>query len=207
MMGAGVDYGYLWQRGWSYLGSERITGYWASGNGGQYIIVLPDNGMVAVFTGGNYNSTLANQPFELLVDCILPAFFDRSSLEVASLTSEEMQRLAGTYTLDFDPSATSTIFVDGDQLRLVSPLDETIDLSSTLPRFLHRRITTRPPDIRVRRKSPRRDLPTHCLRRFPEIRTRQAVTESMSGPRHGDYAGGVIQLLVRVVRVHPPPRG
>jgi CubicO group peptidase (beta-lactamase class C family) len=135
MLGAGVDYGYLWQRGWSYLGSERITGYWASGNGGQYIIVLPDNGMVAVFTGGNYNSTLASQPFELLVDYILPAFFDRSSLEVASLTSEEIQRLVGTYTLDFDPSATSTIFVDDDQLRLISPLDETIDLVAHSPVF------------------------------------------------------------------------
>ena len=135
MAGAGVDYGYLWQRGWSYIGGERVTAYWASGNGGQYIIVLPDNGMVAIFTGGNYNSPLANQPFGLLVDYILPAFFQPPSLEVTSLTAEEMQRLVGTYALDFEPSATSTIHIDGDRLRLISPDDETIDLVAHSPTF------------------------------------------------------------------------
>ena len=135
MVGAGVDYGYLWQRGWSYIGGERVTAYWASGNGGQYIIVLPDNGMVAIFTGGNYNSPLANQPFGLLVDYILPAFFQPPSLEVTSLTAEEMQRLVGTYALDFEPSATSTIHIDGDRLRLISPDDETIDLVAHSPTF------------------------------------------------------------------------
>jgi len=128
MVGAGVDYGYLWQRGWSYLGKERVTGYWASGNGGQYIIVLPDNGMVAVFTGGNFNSPLASQPFDLLVRYILPAFFPNPALEVVELTTGEMRRLTGTYGLDFEPSATSTVYLDGDRLRLISPEDETIDL-------------------------------------------------------------------------------
>jgi CubicO group peptidase (beta-lactamase class C family) len=135
MVGAGVDYGYLWQRGWSYIGAKRVTGYWASGNGGQYIIVLPDNGMVVVFTGGNYNSPLASQPFDLLVSYILPAFFHSQPLEVIALTTEEMQRLTGIYEIDFDPSATSTVYVDGDRLRLTSPDDEIIDLVAHSPTF------------------------------------------------------------------------
>jgi len=135
MLGAGVDYGYLWQRGWSYIGPDLVTGYWASGNGGQYIVVLPDNQMVVVFTGGNYNSELANQPFEMLTHYILPAFFKPAPLKTGSLDQEEMERLTGTYRLDFEPSATSTVAIDNGGLRLLSPDEEWIDLVPHSPTF------------------------------------------------------------------------
>jgi CubicO group peptidase (beta-lactamase class C family) len=124
----GIDYGYLWQRGWSYIGGDRVTAYWASGNGGQYIIVLPDSGMVVVFTGGNYGSPLAGQPFRMLTQYILPAFLLPAPLETVALTKEEMGRLAGTYALDFEPTATSTVSIHEEGVHLLSPDNETISL-------------------------------------------------------------------------------
>jgi CubicO group peptidase (beta-lactamase class C family) len=134
-MRSGVDYGYLWQSGSSYIGRDLITAYWASGNGGQYIIVLPDHGMVVVFTGGNYDSPLASQPFQMLTDYILPAFLHPVPLETATLTQNEMNRLTGTYVLDFEPSAMSTIRVHDDRILLISPDNESINLVAHSPTF------------------------------------------------------------------------
>lgn len=131
----GVDYCYLWQRSWSYVGRELVTAYWASGNGGQYIIVFPDHGMVAAFTGGNFNSPLANQPFRMLTRYILPAFLRPAALETATLTRQEMERLTGVYELDFEPSATATVSIHDDGIRLLSPDNEMIDLVAHSPTF------------------------------------------------------------------------
>jgi len=135
MLGAGVDYCYLWQRGWSHTGADLVTGYWASGNGGQYIIVLPDNDMVVVFTGGNYNSPLAGQPFEMLARYILPAFFTPVPLAAVHLSQQEMERLTGDYRLDFEPSAGSIVEISDGRLRVLSPDDEWIDLIAHSPTF------------------------------------------------------------------------
>jgi hypothetical protein len=43
------------------------------GNGGQMIFVFPRLDLVAVFTQGNYDSSLGTQPFEMLTDYIIPA--------------------------------------------------------------------------------------------------------------------------------------
>jgi CubicO group peptidase (beta-lactamase class C family) len=134
-MPAGVDYGYLWQRGWSFVGKDRITAYWASGNGGQYIIVFPDIGMVVVFTGGNYNSPLGGQPFRILVRYILPAFLHPEPIEAVALAQAEMERLTGIYELDFEPSVTSTISIQDNRIRLLSPDNENIDLVAHSPNF------------------------------------------------------------------------
>ncbi len=131
----GVDYGYLWQTAQSYIGKNNVTAFWASGNGGQYIIVLPDQGMVVVFTGSNYNSPLAGQPFRMLTRYILPAFMRPEPLQPLSLTQHEMQELTGIYRLDFEPSATSTISVHDGQVRLLSPDGESIDLIANSPTF------------------------------------------------------------------------
>lgn len=131
----GVDYGYLWQRGWSYIGRDLVTAYWASGNGGQYIIVLPDDGLVVVFTGGNYDSPLAGQPFQMLTRYILPAFLRPVPLDTVPITQKDMESLTGTYYLDFEPSATSTVSIDNNHIRLLSPDDEYIDLVAHSPTF------------------------------------------------------------------------
>jgi len=131
----GVDYGYLWQRGWSYIGQDLVTAFWASGNGGQYIIVLPDNGLVVVFTGGNYDSPLAGQPFQMLTRHILPAFHRPVPLDTVAITQNDMESLTGTYYLDFEPSATSTVSIHNDRIRLLSPDGEPIDLVAHSPTF------------------------------------------------------------------------
>jgi len=131
----GVDYGYLWQRAESYVGRELVSAFWASGNGGQYIIVLPEEGMVIVFTGGNYDSPLAGQPFQILTDYILPAFVRPVPPETVTLSQYEEEKLAGTYGLEFEESATSTISVDGSQISLTPPGSEPFELVAHSPTF------------------------------------------------------------------------
>ena len=70
----GADYGYLW---WNipFKEKEKITvAKVATGNGGQYIMVFPQLDMVAVFTGGAYNSQEDKLPFAIVSDIFLPTF-------------------------------------------------------------------------------------------------------------------------------------
>ncbi len=69
-----AKYGYLWwvtkfeQKGKTY------DSFYAAGNGGQYIFVIPKLEVVVVFTGGNYNNlTESRRVFEMMNDYILPA--------------------------------------------------------------------------------------------------------------------------------------
>jgi len=66
-------YGYLWWTGKQLFGEQFIPGYWAAGNGGNYIFICPELDLVAVFTGGNYNSILELQTLGMLVNYIIPA--------------------------------------------------------------------------------------------------------------------------------------
>jgi CubicO group peptidase (beta-lactamase class C family) len=66
-------YGYLWWLDSYKVGSKTYNAHMARGNGGQYIIVVPELDMVVVFTGENYNSPAQQRPFEVLVNYILPA--------------------------------------------------------------------------------------------------------------------------------------
>ena len=69
-----VDYGYLW---WNipFKTNEKVfISKSALGNGGQYIMVLPEFEMVAVFTGGAYNSQEDKLPFAIMTDIFLPTF-------------------------------------------------------------------------------------------------------------------------------------
>jgi len=71
---AGVDYGYLW---WNipFKTKEKVfVSKLATGNGGQYIMVFPELDLVAVFTGGAYNSQEDKLPFAAMTDILLPTF-------------------------------------------------------------------------------------------------------------------------------------
>lgn len=63
-------YGYLW---WKQKFSGGVESYFASGNGGQYIFVIPSKELVIVFTGGNKNTSIGLQAFEIVDKFILPA--------------------------------------------------------------------------------------------------------------------------------------
>ena len=66
-------YGYLWWIGSHQFGNDIIKGYWAAGNGGNYIFVCPQLNLVAAFTGGNYSTPLEIQPLGMLINYIIPS--------------------------------------------------------------------------------------------------------------------------------------
>ena len=70
----GIDYGYLWWNIPFKLGEKILTAKTATGNGGQYIMVIPELDLVAVFTGGAYNSQDDKLPFAIMQDIFLPTF-------------------------------------------------------------------------------------------------------------------------------------
>lgn len=70
---ANKSYGYLWWRTSAPYQGRTVQVIYAGGNGGQFIFVTPELDLVAVFTGGNYNSPKAGLPFQLLRKFILPA--------------------------------------------------------------------------------------------------------------------------------------
>jgi CubicO group peptidase (beta-lactamase class C family) len=72
MLDANTGYGYLWWRR-QFGPNDEHQSYYASGNGGQYIFVIPSLDTVIVFTGSNYNSSLSGQPLEIIEQYIVPA--------------------------------------------------------------------------------------------------------------------------------------
>lgn len=73
----GIDFGYFWWAIPFKVNGKTIDVYAATGNGGQYIMVFPESDMVAVFTGGAYNSPDDKLPFAIVKDIFLPTFFGR----------------------------------------------------------------------------------------------------------------------------------
>jgi len=72
---AGKSYGYMWWNDIMTLSNgETIPYHYAWGYGGQHIFIIPTYDLTVVTMGGYYNTTLANQPFELLQKHIMPAF-------------------------------------------------------------------------------------------------------------------------------------
>ena len=67
-------YGYLWWIGSLDYKNRTIDTFYAAGNGGQFIFIIPEVNMVAVFTGGNYNNMEKTiQPVKMLEKYILPS--------------------------------------------------------------------------------------------------------------------------------------
>ncbi|NNE77746.1 MAG: serine hydrolase [Pricia sp.] len=69
----GLDYGFFWWTIPFNVGGKEIISKTATGNGGQYIMVFPDENTVGVFTGGAYNSQNDKLPFKIMQDVFLPA--------------------------------------------------------------------------------------------------------------------------------------
>lgn len=63
-------YGFLW---WKQTFDHNIASYFADGNGGQHIFVIPGKNLVIVFTGGNKNTDIGLQNFQIVNNYILPA--------------------------------------------------------------------------------------------------------------------------------------
>jgi CubicO group peptidase (beta-lactamase class C family) len=69
----GDGYGlYWWKRSYTH-GNQAVEAFFAWGNGGNYIFVIPPLDLVVVFTGTNYGSPRGNVPSAILADRVLPA--------------------------------------------------------------------------------------------------------------------------------------
>jgi CubicO group peptidase (beta-lactamase class C family) len=69
---ASARYGYLWYKELLEYEDIRTEVLFASGNGGQYMMVLEDYDAVIVFTGSNYGNWRGKLPFEILLKYIVP---------------------------------------------------------------------------------------------------------------------------------------
>lgn len=67
-------FGYLWWRRSFTLNERTIQSYYAAGNGGQTIWVMPELDMVVVMTSTAYGTRYGNQqPVKILQEYIFPA--------------------------------------------------------------------------------------------------------------------------------------
>lgn len=73
MMDKTEQYGYLWWLREFRSGGKSYKAHYARGNGGQYIIVIPELDMVAVFTGENYNTSAGELAFDQLIHYVIPS--------------------------------------------------------------------------------------------------------------------------------------
>lgn len=71
-----ADYGYLWYRELLQYGNIKTEVLFASGNGGQYMMILEDYDTALVFTGSNYGSWRGKLPFEILLKYLIPMLED-----------------------------------------------------------------------------------------------------------------------------------
>jgi len=69
----GIGYGYLWWNIAFQYQDRYIMSKSATGNGGQYIFIIPEFELIAVFTGGAYNSEEDKLPLAIVQDMILPS--------------------------------------------------------------------------------------------------------------------------------------
>jgi CubicO group peptidase (beta-lactamase class C family) len=63
----------LWWKRAFPRGGGTVESFFTSGNGGNFIFVVPTLDLVAVFTGSNYNSQLGDQPLRIMADRLVPA--------------------------------------------------------------------------------------------------------------------------------------
>lgn len=67
-------YAYTWYNEEVKTDKFKYNIIFASGNGGQYIMVIRDLNLVIVFNGNSYNSSKSKLPFDVLIKYILPYF-------------------------------------------------------------------------------------------------------------------------------------
>ena len=67
-----AKYGYFWYRELLEYEDIKTEVLFASGNGGQYMMILEDYNAAIAFTGSNYGNWKAKLPFEILLKHIIP---------------------------------------------------------------------------------------------------------------------------------------
>jgi CubicO group peptidase (beta-lactamase class C family) len=77
-----AEYGYYWYNETIKTGDYTLPVVFASGNGGQYILIIKKLDLVVVFTQGNFGTWKAKRAFDLLVKYIIPASISRNARTV-----------------------------------------------------------------------------------------------------------------------------
>jgi len=67
-------YGYKWYNEQVKTKEFDYNIIFASGNGGQYIMVIKDLNLVVAFTGNSYGSAKSKLPFDVMIKYVLPTF-------------------------------------------------------------------------------------------------------------------------------------
>ncbi|WP_271766174.1 serine hydrolase domain-containing protein [Aquimarina algiphila] len=67
-----ANYGYLWYRELLQYNDIKTEALFASGNGGQYMIILEDYNTAIAFTGSNYGNWRGKLPFEIILKYLIP---------------------------------------------------------------------------------------------------------------------------------------
>ncbi|MDY8137451.1 serine hydrolase [Aquimarina sp. 2201CG5-10] len=67
-----ANYGYLWYRELLQYNDIKTEALFASGNGGQYMMILDDYNTVIAFTGSNYGNWRGKLPFEIVLKYLIP---------------------------------------------------------------------------------------------------------------------------------------
>lgn len=67
-----AKYGYLWYREILEYENIKTELLFASGNGGQYMMILEDYNSAIVFTGSNFGNWKGKLPFDILLNYIIP---------------------------------------------------------------------------------------------------------------------------------------
>ncbi len=76
--GPNHDYGYAWHLHAFRVDGHDYRGYAAEGNGGQFVIVVPELDLVVAITAGNYGQFSVWYPLQKLVtDYVIPAALQR----------------------------------------------------------------------------------------------------------------------------------
>jgi CubicO group peptidase (beta-lactamase class C family) len=89
-----TGYDYFWWHPWLNVDGKRVDFSAAQGNGGQKIYILPQYHLIAVFTGGDYNSN-GSPPNKIMVKLILPKLIAEHLDRKSSALSYELGRGQG----------------------------------------------------------------------------------------------------------------
>jgi len=124
------DYSYQWWCGDFYVKNEGYFTYFASGHGGQKILVMPDFDLVVVLTQQVFSNPFGDFNFiAILSDYVLPALTgDSASNEIINIRQKDLAKFEGHYTRDNSTEFMDILAVEG-KLFLSSSDGQELELS------------------------------------------------------------------------------
>lgn len=135
------DYAYQWWCGDFHTMNKTFFTYFASGHGGQKVLVFPEFGMVIVITQQVFNNPFGDLNFiAILSDYILPAVTGNSNNdEIISIPQNELAKFEGHYETENNEEFIEVVAGEG-KLRLTSSNGQQNDFYPTSESIFKARI-------------------------------------------------------------------